>query len=184
MDKIIGFKEDNIDKKDLYEESDEESIDDYELTDEEREYLNSLTKNCKQTDILFDQENKLENLKKEQDIERDIDRNIKRRDFDQKKIVMASILAHEQKTWKSSRANKHKKENGKIIIEKRKFNPRPLPNNWEEILGCSKKQRTNNFVIEKITDYPTLGLGKPKIKKQLVNNFSDLIKKTLKKIDD
>lgn len=123
MDKVLDFEE-NLSQENSDNESIEELPEEEEITAEERAYYNSLVCNKPMEDfseLVVEKSNKNKQKKPQKSKKQSL--------FD---------LIEEKKSWKSSRAEDRKFKDGKIKqkMERRKFNPRPLPHNWDNEKGC------------------------------------------------
>lgn len=165
MDKVNNFEEIQQEQ----ENSDEiNELESNEITDEEREYYNSLITK-KGIDFNLMQKVQVKTDKKKQ-------KNLeKQKMFEKDKEELVNLLG-EKKMWKSSRANKMREKDGKII-ESRKFNPRPLPPDWDHEFGGIKKKikeipNKQSFpILGKVDDKPKLPITK------MTNIWSKMLKK-------
>lgn len=154
MDKVLDF-EDKVSEENSDNESIEELPEEEEITAEERAYYNSLVCDKPMEDF-----SELVVQKKDK-------KNKKQKD---KKQSLFDLLDQEKKkTWSSKRAEDRKFKDGKIKqkIEKRKFNPRPLPHNWDDEKGCIveiiKEIKKELFPVLNKTPSITSNVIKPKV---------------------
>lgn len=163
MDKVIDFEETNSEEELIEDELEE--IEDEEMTAEERAYYNSITSKMSfDFDSLPTISSKKENKKARKD--RKKQRSLKKLEEENE---AQKILETKKKTWKSSRAEKHKKADGIVKIEVRKFNPRPLPLDWDEEKGCVKVMLKKKEPEIKVS-FPTLGLASKKVTNSKISN--------------
>ena len=157
MDKVLNFEEKPIsDNEEDNEETSEvdEMLEDNEMTAEEIAYYNSITANMKTFDI---SDLEFQHKKKKKRKEKKESNN---------KSIFELIEESKPKTWKSKRADNQRMKDGKVKLEKRKFNPRPLPLNWDEENGCEKKVNViQNQTLPSIVSFPTLGKSNTKDEK-------------------
>lgn len=139
MDKVLNFEEEQVSEEEINEE---EELEDNEMTAEEFQYYKEITMKNTGFDLsLFQDDNKQKKKKREK-------KNNKIETFD---------LFEEPKSWKSDRADKKRFKDGKVRVKKRKFNPRPLPLNWDDEKGCEIIK-----TVETKQSFPVLGLGDSK----------------------
>ena len=164
MDKVINFKDDEEYNNDDYYEGDEgnegdegdegdenELVSEDEITAEERAYYNSITsKISNNLNIISNDEI---NKRKQEKINLKKEKKLKKMQKFKDKFEAVEKLYNKKKKWKSSRAEKHKRENGVIKVERRKFNPRPLPLDWNSINNLDK----NIISIPSLESFPSLG---------------------------
>lgn len=170
MDKVINFEDNESPEDNDLQEDLEDDISDNEMTVEERSYYNSITlKKSFNIDLFFNNDNNKKVKKKKRK-----DKNLK----NQNDSEIINIFNQKNKTWKSSRAEKHKKTDGKIKIEKRTFNPRPLPSDWNE-------RNKSNKLEQKPSKTPSLqslsNLNKDNVKTLQFPKLSGAWSKMIKK---
>ena len=140
MDKVLNFEEKSISDEENSNEE-EEILEEDEMSAEEIEYYRKLTMKSAGFDLnSYTVEGK---KKKEKD----------KKEKKNNKVDLFDFFS-EPKTWKSKRADNKRYLDGKVKVERRKFNPRPLPLNWDDEKGC---EIVKNVISE--NSFPTLGLS-------------------------
>lgn len=141
MDKVFNFEENyNTDEDYSIEEEENSELSEYEIDPEERAYYHKLTtENCKSDLTLFTKETKKTEIK------------YKKNKKNNKTKKLLDLEIENKPKWKSKRAEMQKFKNGKQITgEKRKFNPRPLPLDWN-------KENENLQAVNDENNFPVLG---------------------------
>lgn len=170
MDKVIDFEDNNNSNELIQNDLDQNEFDQNEISIEERAYYNSLS-----SKKIFDF-NLLSNNKNS--------RNKNTKEIKEKNDTIKILydISPNNKTWKSNRAVKHMKNDGKVKLERRTFNPRPLPPNWDNLRGCVNNDNDINDINKNDVLFPTLKLQPDLNKKENYEVFNESNKIKLPKI--